>query len=613
MLKKKAGGLAFKPKIPSARSRPANVPSAPAPKSVESQPLVDSTREAASTGAPTNPEKDVPETGNARSIEPPTEESLQEDAEPGQSRTEPEPSQDLLPPASSVAQNASEPPASLVPDVQDVPDIANDSIAAQADTGTQPAADDEAATASTLEPAINTSCATALEPLSLSSAERSPIEAACSEAPSQPPADEAVPPAPDLSIPSQSAPEPSSAPDPAHTTTTTEDPPISKGRTTRKPRQAKKGGQSKDPPQKRQRKKATKEGEEATPRPRKRTRKADTDADATEPTQAEKKKKRGRARSPTPEDAESQTVDLQQLRMADLTKDLRIGKKFSRHDELRDRERKKARSRAKASQQAEGTTTTTGDSASTPQQDGSQNPSDKNNNDSNASGSSSAPTTGSQPPTTSGPQFRIIDGQIVIDQNSLVMDRHARAAQARGDLETVEENDFTRHITSSSFMTTSKLKGPNIWTAEETELFYRGLRMFGTEFEMISKMFPGKQRRHVKLKFNREERHNPSLIDAALIGEKTTKMDIDEYRAFTGAEFEPVESIEAEQRKIGERYELERQRIADEQAETMRKKKEALFADDDDDGARRKRHGNRRKGRQTVAYGLNGEPINAAE
>lgn len=134
--------------------------------------------------------------------------------------------------------------------------------------------------------------------------------------------------------------------------------------------------------------------------------------------------------------------------------------------------------------------------------------------------------------------------------------------------------------------------------------------MFGTEFEMISKMFPGKQRRHIKLKYNREERHNPKRIDAAVMGVKTIKMDIDEYRAFTGAEYESVETIEAEQRKIQEGYEAERQRIVDEQAEIMRKKKEELFADEDgEEGDFKKKRKGKRKGKQTVQYGLNGEPI----
>ncbi|KAL3964490.1 hypothetical protein ACCO45_001494 [Purpureocillium lilacinum] len=311
---------------------------------------------------------------------------------------------------------------------------------------------------------------------------------------------------------------------------------------------------------------------------------------------SETKPRPRRARSLTPEDAESQLVDLQQLRMADLTKDLRIGKKFSRHDELRERERQ-ARLKAKLGKDGD-QTEREGSASASPMPDG-------------RTKKSATPGGSSTPAPASGPQFRIVDGQIVVDQSSLVMDRHARAAaaQAGEDMETIEENDFTRLITSSSFMNTSKLKGPNIWTDQETELFYRGLRMFGTEFEMISKMFPGKQRRHVKLKFNREERHNPKRIDAALIGEKTIKMDIAEYKAFTGAEYESVETIEAEQRKIQEGYEAERQRIADEQEEIMRKKREELFADEDGDEMGGKKKKGKKKGKQAIQYGLNGEPI----
>lgn len=280
-------------------------------------------------------------------------------------------------------------------------------------------------------------------------------------------------------------------------------------------------------------------------------------------------------------------MDLQQLRMADLTKDLRIGKKFSRHDELRDRERQ-ARLKAKLIKDEEQQEGHSGRlAASSPNRQGRT--------------GSNTPTDSPAPAVTSGPQFRIVDGQIVVDQSSLVMDRHARAAaaQAGEDMETIEENDFTRLITSNSFMNSSKLKGPNIWSDAETELFYRGLRMFGTEFEMISKMFPGKQRRHIKLKFNREERHNPERIDAALIGVKTIKMDIDEYQAFTGTAYESVETIEEEQRKRHQGFEEERKRIALEQEEIMRKKREELFADDADQdgpGDMKKKKSSRKKG-----------------
>ncbi|KAL6698789.1 hypothetical protein J3F84DRAFT_364003 [Trichoderma pleuroticola] len=348
------------------------------------------------------------------------------------------------------------------------------------------------------------------------------------------------------------------------------------------------------PPKKRQRKAAANEDGATAPKPRQR-KSSSQDGTATPQTRAR------RARSVTPDDAENKVVDLQNLKMTDLTKDLHIGKKFSRHDELRERERQ-SRIKAKLKKVVGDSSRDVSEAPETPPDD----PSIKSK--------SATPTAMPTPaaPPASGPQFRIVDGQIIIDQSSLVMDRHARAAATRGDMETVEENDFTRLITSSSFMNTSKLKGPNIWTDEETELFYRGLRMFGTEFEMISKMFPNKQRRHVKLKYNREERHCPHLINAALIGEKTVRIDIDEYKAFTGIEFESVESIEAEQRKIQEDFEAEQKRIADEQAEVMRKRREELFADEDGEDGKKKKKG-KKKGKQTVQYGLNGEPILAGE
>ncbi|KAI6782209.1 transcription factor tfiiib component [Emericellopsis cladophorae] len=338
------------------------------------------------------------------------------------------------------------------------------------------------------------------------------------------------------------------------------------------------------------------ESESAPKRPRKRA--------------APKNPRKPRQRSATPEDAEEQTVDLQNLKMADLTQDLRIGKKFSRHDELRERERQAKLRRKRGESVAD-------DESAAKNSPG---PSNEGASPAAAAGTPAATAAAangepSQAPAA-GPQFRIVDGQIVVDQSSLVMDRHARAAANAEDMEAIEENDFTRLITSNSFMNTSKLKGPNIWTAEETELFYRALGMFGTDFEMISKMFPGKQRRHVKLKFNREERHNPSLIDSALIGEKSVKMDIDEYKTMTSTEFESIESIEAEHKKAEEEFEAERQRVLDEQAEVMRKKREQLFADDDGnpagEGENAELHGKKKKKKkskkqQAEEAGLYGE------
>lgn len=350
-------------------------------------------------------------------------------------------------------------------------------------------------------------------------------------------------------------------------------------------------------PKKRQRKAPAREGTEEKPKPRVRKARG-TQADQT---------RSYRGREVTPEDAENQTVDLQKLKMADLTKDLLIGKKFSRHDELRERERqRRLKAKLDKGMPRDEVEATPAPEAELDTQEDAEAATDAQPKSNSNTPAPTAPSPPSQAPA--GPQFRIVDGQIVVDQNSLAVDRHARAAAARAgeDMETIEENDFTRLITSNSFMNTSKLRGPNVWTDAETVLFYRGLAMFGTDFEIISKMIPGKQRRHVKLKFNREERHCPRRINAALVGEKTVAMDMEEYKAATGAEFETVESITAEQKKIEDKYEEERQRVADEQAELMRKKREELFADEDGEQGGRKKG---RKKKKKVEYGLNGEPV----
>lgn len=253
----------------------------------------------------------------------------------------------------------------------------------------------------------------------------------------------------------------------------------------------------------------------------------------------------------TPDDAEDQEADLATLTMGDLTRDLRIGKKFSRHDELLQRHREKqAKSRERLKAKRNGSEDVASESG-TP------------------APTSDQVTPAAPPPpkptsmASTGPQFQIIDGQIVVDQNSLSLDRHAiAAAAAEGeDMLEIEENDFTTLTTQNSYRTGSKLKGPNVWNEEETELFYRGLRMFGTDFQMISGMFPGKNRRHVKMKFNREERHRPARIDAILVGKKELQIDLDEYKTWTKAEYEPVEAIMAAQRAQQAEFDAEQAKI----------------------------------------------------
>jgi transcription factor TFIIIB component B'' len=297
-----------------------------------------------------------------------------------------------------------------------------------------------------------------------------------------------------------------------------------------------------------------------------------------------------RQRSPTPEDAEEQVVDQSQVTMGDLVKDLRIGKKFSRHDELLARQRmKKLKSKmgVPAGNDAEGSGSAAGSKASTPA------PTQESGGE-----SSSTP---SRPLTEGAPQFQIIDGQIVVNQSTLQFDRHAAAAREAGELEEEIEDDFTHHTTSNTYM--KKVQKPNHWNEIETETFYRGLRMFGTDFALLCKMFPGKNRRHVKLKFNREERAHPAKVNAALVGKKTVGIDLEEYKSHTGLEYKSVDEIEAEQARVEEEFEAEQKRAEEEATEEARKRQEELFGKKEE--VEKKRGRGRRK-KDAGGFGLGG-------
>ncbi|KAL5351676.1 hypothetical protein ACLOAV_003536 [Pseudogymnoascus australis] len=271
-------------------------------------------------------------------------------------------------------------------------------------------------------------------------------------------------------------------------------------------------------------------------------------------------------RAETPEDAEDQEIDHSTIKMADLCKDLKIGKKFSKHDEIKQRDIDR---KAKAKLRREN-----------PELVGA-------SDDERPTATRRAETETPLQTASVGPRMRLVDGQIVIDESSLNLDRHKLAAANAGVMEIIEENEFTRITTSGTFMKREK----NIfWDMEAEEKFYVGLRMFGTDFEMISKMFPDRNRRQIKLKFNKEERLYPSKINSALLGEKVP-IDFDEYKSHTGLEYEDVAVINAEREEIEAEQNAEEARVEAELAEATRQKKAAIHATRGPEGKENDRFG----------------------
>lgn len=253
-----------------------------------------------------------------------------------------------------------------------------------------------------------------------------------------------------------------------------------------------------------------------------------------------KQQRSRKKREPTPEGADLIEIAPAVVKMSELCKDLRTGKMSKRETELRNMElAEQERKRAQ-------------------QEDVSQTPVPLKPNEAATPPMADADSAVDKKPQA-GPVMRIVNGEIVLDAASLQVDRYADAARNAGELEDVVESSLTRKINQATWGKRSKTES---WDEEMTDLFYRGLRMFGTDFMMISKLFPGRSRRQIKLKFNNEERRAPERIKETLLGPRET-IDITTYSEMTNTVYDDPrvvqQELDDEKKRIEEQHAKEKQ------------------------------------------------------
>ncbi|MCO5609550.1 hypothetical protein L7F22_063779 [Adiantum nelumboides] len=111
--------------------------------------------------------------------------------------------------------------------------------------------------------------------------------------------------------------------------------------------------------------------------------------------------------------------------------------------------------------------------------------------------------------TCMAPQVQIVDGQIVINEQSLVVNAHPK-----DDIRSYRRVEETHaKLNYHSYMKRTRTQ---TWRPDETELFYQALREFGTNFAMIQHLFPGRTRKQVFLKYKKEEKCSPLRISEAM-------------------------------------------------------------------------------------------------
>ncbi|KAF7796932.1 hypothetical protein EIP86_008118 [Pleurotus ostreatoroseus] len=131
------------------------------------------------------------------------------------------------------------------------------------------------------------------------------------------------------------------------------------------------------------------------------------------------------------------------------------------------------------------------------------------------------------------------NGETIIDESSLFVDRNEEEDTA--EYTHIEESDTTKFVNSATY--SKKLRGSR-WSAEETDLFYDALSQFGENYELISLVLPGRDRKACKNKFKAEDKRNPGRITLSLKNRRP--YDIATLSRMTGKDFSgPTPEIRA--------------------------------------------------------------------
>lgn len=112
------------------------------------------------------------------------------------------------------------------------------------------------------------------------------------------------------------------------------------------------------------------------------------------------------------------------------------------------------------------------------------------------------------------PQIKIgPSGEIILDEQSLIVE-NAEVAK-------IKEQIWNSQVVDGNFDTGygiyKRVARSHSWSQKETLRFYKALNLIGTDFTVMTQLFPKRNRRELKVKFKKEEKINRHLIDKAIM------------------------------------------------------------------------------------------------
>lgn len=172
--------------------------------------------------------------------------------------------------------------------------------------------------------------------------------------------------------------------------------------------------------------------------------------------------------------------------------------------------------------------------------------------------------TNSEPTAAVVPVMAIENGVIVTASRQI--DRQAileAGVQQTNEADIREDKDIYKRVLATTVGCRNPQTQGQVWDDLSTELFYTGLKKFGTDFQMISATIPGKTRKQVKHKYNIEERKNWPWVKKCLSTKE--EVNLDEYAEATGVQFASVTDVYRQMEEDEKRlHEEDEQRRRDE-------------------------------------------------
>jgi transcription factor TFIIIB component B'' len=117
------------------------------------------------------------------------------------------------------------------------------------------------------------------------------------------------------------------------------------------------------------------------------------------------------------------------------------------------------------------------------------------------------------------PQIQIINGEIVLNQDSITIKRPE--INFEKDYERINESQ-AKKFTSATYARHPRTPA---WTKDETQKFYNALSQLGTNFSQISQFFPNRDRRQIRNKFKKEEKENKLKVENYLKNRKPLNLE----------------------------------------------------------------------------------------